>query len=166
MNNHVNLNVRVSRETHDQLLRYCSKTGEKKARAVRKAIVALPSSTVRLLSDWIEQTEPQDYLFLYHGEPVRQRYISERWRRVLERVRIGEDKRPMDLADRKLDVQALRVTYRSMTEGWMPRSALLDSMGHRSADVHDGYLRFLERQVEAVATAQGDMVDSVWATGS
>lgn len=129
-------------------------------------IVALPSSTVKLLTQWIEQTEPQDYLFLYHGEPVRQRYISERWGRVLERVRIGEDKRPMTLAERKLDVQALRVTYRSMTEGWMPRSALLDAMGHRSADVHDGYLRFLERQVEAVTSSQRELVESVWATRS
>ena len=34
----VNLNVKVSRETHDLLLRYCSARGEKKAAVVRRAI--------------------------------------------------------------------------------------------------------------------------------
>ena len=34
----VNLNVKISRETHDMLLRYCSARGEKKAAVVRRAI--------------------------------------------------------------------------------------------------------------------------------
>ncbi|MFW6312576.1 MAG: hypothetical protein ACOC2N_01665 [Spirochaetota bacterium] len=123
-------------------------------------IVPLPSRTCELLSWWIDTTEPADFLFVYQGEPVRQRYISERWARALGRARI-EDK-PLQLDGRRLDVQALRVTYRSMTEGWLPRSFLLDSMGHRSPDVHDGYLRFLERQVAAAGESAPE-VDRVWA---
>jgi hypothetical protein len=119
-------------------------------------LVPLPDRTVELLRWWIETTEPQDFLFLYHGEPVRQRYISERWAKALTRVRIGPEKKPFELAGRKIDVQALRVTYRSMTEGWLPRAFLLGAMGHRSADVHDGYLRHLERQVQAVGKHRGE----------
>lgn len=127
-------------------------------------IVVLPARTVELLAWWIETTEPQDYLFTYNREPVRQRYISERWSRVLDRVKVGEDEKPLDREGRVLDVHSLRTTYRSMTEGWLSRAFLLDAMGHRSADVHDGYLRFLERQVEA-AGKNAAAVDEAWDIG-
>ena len=65
---------------------------------------------------------------------------------------------------RKLDVHGLRTTYRSMTEGWLSRAFLLDAMGHRSADVHDGYLQFLERQVEA-AGRNAPEVEAAWNLG-
>ncbi|MEE8440271.1 MAG: hypothetical protein V3S41_01005, partial [Spirochaetia bacterium] len=70
-------------------------------------LTILPSKTVELLQWWLEATEPADFLFLYEEAPVRQRYISERWNRVLERAEINTE-------GRKVDVQALRTTYRSI----------------------------------------------------
>lgn len=62
MNNHVNLNVRVSREIHDELLRYCSKTGEKKARAVRRAIAALLAGNLSGCED-LQSEKPSAFGF-------------------------------------------------------------------------------------------------------
>jgi len=101
----------------------------------RRRLVLVPKRTMELLTGWAQKTGTREgLLFLFDGKPIRKEYLGDRFEVALRNAKIP-------VGERMLVPYSLRYTFRSRAQGNLDPRAIMDMMGHRSAEVSDIYLR-------------------------
>ncbi|MDR2500793.1 MAG: site-specific integrase [Treponema sp.] len=110
----------------------------------RSRAVIIPEITLRILERWLRRTpDCPDYpglIFSYHGKPIANYYI-------LDRFRYGLQNAGIDYETRRLTVHCLRYTYNTRMRTLLSEQVLREFVGHRSVAMTDHYDRpiLLER---------------------
>lgn len=110
----------------------------------RSRAVIIPEITLTILKRWLERIpDCPDYpglVFPYHGKPVANYYI-------LDRFRYGLQNADIDYESRRLTVHCLRYTYNTRMRTLLSEQVLREFVGHRSVAMTDHYDRpiLLER---------------------
>jgi integrase len=102
----------------------------------RSRAVIIPEITMKMLERWLERApECPDYpglIFPYHGKPIANYYI-------LDRFRFGLDRLGIDYEKRRLTVHCLRYTYNTRMRTLLSEQVLREFVGHRSVAMTDLY---------------------------
>jgi integrase len=102
----------------------------------RSRAVIIPEITLRMLARWLERApECPGYpglVFPYHGKPIANYYILDRFRYGLQNVGIN-------YVDRRLTVHCLRYTYNTRMRTLLSEQVLREFLGHRSISMTDHY---------------------------
>jgi integrase len=102
----------------------------------RNRAVIIPEITLRMLARWLDHApECLDYpglVFSYHGKPIANYYI-------LDRFHYGLQNAGIDYESRRLTVHCLRYTYNTRMRTILSEQVLRDFIGHRSAAMTDHY---------------------------
>ncbi|MDR0656090.1 MAG: site-specific integrase [Treponema sp.] len=102
----------------------------------RSRAVIIPEITLKMLERWLKRMpESSGYpglVFSYHGKPVANYYI-------LDRFRFGLDKLGIDHEKRRLTVHCLRYTYNTRMRTLLSEQVLREFVGHRSVAMTDHY---------------------------
>jgi integrase len=120
----------------------------------RSRAVIIPEITMRMLERWLERAPEcgaiahsyPGLLFPYHGKPVANYYIIDRFRYGLQNAGI-------DYKTRRLTVHCLRYTYNTRMRTLLSEQVLREFVGHRSAAMTDHYDRPI--LLERLAAYQG-----------
>jgi integrase len=104
----------------------------------RSRAVIIPEITLKMLERWLDRApECPSYpglLFPYHGKPIANYYILDRFRYGLENANIDYEKR-------RLTVHCLRYTYNTRMRTLLSEQVLREFVGHRSIAMTDHYDR-------------------------
>ncbi|MDR1444934.1 MAG: site-specific integrase [Treponema sp.] len=102
----------------------------------RARAVIIPEITLKMLIRWLDQTpECPAYpglVFSYHGKPIANYYI-------LDRFRYGLQNAGIDYESRRLTVHCLRYTYNTRMRTLLSEQVLREFIGHRSVAMTDHY---------------------------
>jgi integrase len=102
----------------------------------RSRAVIIPEITLRMLERWLERApECPDYpglVFSYHGKPVANYYILDRFRYRLKNAGI-------DYESRRLTIHCLQYTYNTRMRTLLSEQVLREFVGHHSAAMTDHY---------------------------
>jgi integrase len=102
----------------------------------RGRAVIIPEITLRMLNRWLERApECPAYpglVFSYHGKPIANYYI-------LDRFRYGLQNSGIDYKSRRLTVHCLRYTYNTRMRTLLSEQVLREFVGHRSIAMTDHY---------------------------
>ncbi|MDR0630144.1 MAG: site-specific integrase [Treponema sp.] len=98
--------------------------------------VIIPEITLRILARWLERApECPGYpglVFSYHGKPIANYYI-------LDRFRYGFQNAGINCENRRLTVHCLRYTYNTRMRTLLSEQVLREFVGHRSVAMTDHY---------------------------
>jgi integrase len=133
----------------------------KKATAddTRSRAVIIPEITLKMLKRWLERIpDCSDFpglIFPYHGKPIANYYI-------LDRFRFGLKNAGIDYESRRLTVHCLRYTYNTRMRTLLSEQVLREFVGHRSVAMTDHYDRPI--LLERLASYQGvkPSVEQFW----
>ena len=116
----------------------------------RSRAVIIPEITLRILERWLERVPECSYfpglVFPYHGKPVANYYI-------LDRFHYGLKNAGIDYESRRLTVHCLRYTYNTRMRTLLSEQVLREFVGHRSIAMTDHYDRPI--LMERLAAYQG-----------
>jgi integrase len=102
----------------------------------RSRAVIIPEITLKILNRWLDRVpDTPDYpglVFSYHGKPVANYYI-------LDRFRYGLKNAGIDYETRRLTVHCLRYTYNTRMRTLLSEQVLREFVGHRSVAMTDHY---------------------------
>jgi integrase len=102
----------------------------------RSRAVIIPEITMNMLKRWLERApECPNYpglVFSYHGKPIANYYI-------LDRFRYGLQNAGIDYESRRLTVHCLRYTYNTRMRTLLSEQVLREFVGHRSVAMTDHY---------------------------
>jgi integrase len=102
----------------------------------RSRAVIIPEITLKMLNRWLGRVpDTPDYpglIFSYHGKPVANYYILDRFRYGLENAGI-------DYENRRLTVHCPRYTYNTRMRTLLSEQLLREFVGHRSIAMTDHY---------------------------
>jgi integrase len=102
----------------------------------RSRAVIIPEITFKMLERWLDRApECPDHpglVFSYHGKPIANYYILDRFRYGLENAGIDYEKR-------RLTVHCLRYTYNTRMRTLLSEQVLREFVGHRSVTMTDHY---------------------------
>ncbi|WP_010260616.1 tyrosine-type recombinase/integrase [Treponema primitia] len=102
----------------------------------RSRAVIIPEITLKMLERWLDRVpEVPDYpglVFPYHGKPIANYYI-------LDRFQFGLDRLKIDHETRRLTVHCLRYTYNTRMRTLLSEQVLREFVGHRSVAMTDHY---------------------------
>jgi integrase len=110
----------------------------------RNRAVIIPGITLKMLKRWLDRKHGcpcyPGLVFPYHGKPVANYYIIDRFRYGLRNAGI-------DYESRRLTVHCLRYTYNTRMRTLLSEQVLREFVGHRSVAMTDHYDRpiLLER---------------------
>jgi integrase len=102
----------------------------------RGRAVIIPEVTLRMLERWLgrapECPEYPGLVFSYHGKPIANYYI-------LDRFRYGLQNAGIDYETRRLTVHCLRYTYNTRMRTLLSEQVLREFVGHRSVAMTNHY---------------------------
>jgi integrase len=125
----------------------------------RSRAVIIPEITLKMLKRWLERMpESPNYpglVFPYHGKPIANYYI-------LDRFHYGLKNAGIDYESRRLTVHCLRYTYNTRMRTLLSEQVLREFVGHRSVAMTDHYDRPI--LLERLAAYQGvkPSVEQFW----
>jgi integrase len=125
----------------------------------RSRAVIIPEISLKMLKRWLERVpESPNYpglVFPYHGKPVANYYI-------LDRFHYGLKNAGIDYETRRLTVHCLRYTYNTRMRTLLSEQVLREFVGHRSIAMTDHYDRPI--LLERLAAYQGvkPSVEQFW----
>jgi len=125
----------------------------------RSRAVIIPEITLKMLKRWLDRvSECSCYpglVFPYHGKPIANYYILDRFHYGLKNAGIDYEKR-------RLTVHCLRYTYNTRMRTLLSEQVLREFVGHRSAAMTDHYDRPI--LLERLAAYQGvkPSVEQFW----